>query len=183
VTPVTQTVIETSRLRLRRMSEADAAFIHRLVNDPSFIRNIGDKGVRTLEDARRYIRDGPRASYARHGFGLNLVELKTTGAPAGMCGLLKRDVLEHPDIGYAFVPEYWGAGYAGEAAEAVRAWARRDLGVRRVLAIVSPDNAASIRLLEKIGFSFERMTRLPGESADVAVYGWEAAAVERGSDL
>jgi RimJ/RimL family protein N-acetyltransferase len=156
------------------MSEADARFIHRLVNEPSFIRNIGDKGVRTLADAERYIRDGPLASYARHGFGLNLVELKAGGAPAGMCGLLQRDVLDHPDIGYAFVPEFRGAGYAREAASAVMDWARTSLGLSRVLAITNPDNAGSIRLLETIGFQFERMRRMPGEGADVAVYAWEA---------
>lgn len=171
--PVT-VVVETPRLRLRRMSEADAEFIRRLVNEPSFIRNIGDKGVQTLDDARRYIRDGPMASYARHGFGLNLVELRATGAPAGMCGLLKRDVLDHPDIGYAFVPEFWGAGYAREAASAVIDWARHSRDLTRILAITNPDNAGSIRLLEKIGFQFERRMRMPGESADVAVYGWDS---------
>src|SRR5262245_51680416 len=164
------TDLETARLRLRRMSEDDAEFIRRLVNEPSFIRNIGDKGVRTLDDARRYIREGPMASYARHGFGLNLVEIKATGAPAGMCGLLKRDLLDHPDIGYAFVPEFWSAGYAREAATAVMAWAQGTLGLQRILAITNPDNAASIRLLEKIGFSFERPMRMPGEGADVAIY-------------
>ena len=167
-------VLETPRLRLRRMSEADAEFIRRLVNEPSFIRNIGDKGVRTLDDARRYIRDGPMASYERHGFGLNLVELKATGAPAGMCGLLKRDVLDHPDIGYAFVPEFWSAGYAREAASAIMNWARATLGLRGVLAIVNPDNAGSIRLLERSGSPSSGQCGCRGERGGVDTRGIQA---------
>src|SRR5205809_1402527 len=104
-------ILETDRLQLRLLSVDDAEFILRLLNEPSFIQNIGDRGVRTLDDARAYITNGPIASYEKHGFGLLLVQLKTTGTPIGICGLLKRDALPEPDIGYALLPEFWSNGY------------------------------------------------------------------------
>lgn len=153
-------VAETERLRLRHFTFEDAPFVLRLLNEPSFIRYITDKGVRTLDDARAYIAATPVASYRKHGFGLNLVELKDTGAPIGMCGLIKRDALEDVDIGYAFLPEYWSKGYAIEAAAAVMRTANRDFGLHRVVAVTNNDNDSSIRLLEKLGFQFEKMISL-----------------------
>ena len=111
-------ICETERLILRQLEKDDAAFIFRLVNEPSFIENIGDKGVRKLDDAWQYILQGPMASYEKNGFGLWLVQLKDTLTPIGICGLIKRDGLDEPDIGYAFVPEFWSNGYALEAASA-----------------------------------------------------------------
>lgn len=143
---------ETPRLVLRHFTLDDGAFVLRLLNEPSFHEYIGDKGVRTLEGAHGYLSNGPIASYAQHGHGLNLVVLRATGDPIGMCGLLKRDTLEAPDIGYAFVPEYWGAGYAVEAAEAVLASAWQDFDMTRVLAITNQHNDPSQRLLLKLGF-------------------------------
>lgn len=163
-------MIETPRLALRRLSVDDAPFMLELLNEPSFIRNIGDRGVRTVEDAREYITLGPIASYERFGFGLYLVERKTPPALIGICGLLKRDELPEPDIGFAFLPAYWSQGYALEAAAAVRDHARDVLGLPRLLAIVNPSNASSLRLLERLGFSYESMTRLTGESHDVRLY-------------
>lgn len=154
-------VIETDRLVLRRLDPGDAAFIRRLLNEPSFLEQIGDRGVRTLADAERYILTGPCASYERFGFGLWLVERRADGSPIGICGLLKRDTLEDPDLGFAFVPESWRQGYARESAEATLAWARDSLGLSRVAAITSPGNVASIALLGKIGFRFERMVTMP----------------------
>jgi len=124
--------LETDRLRLRRLSvdDADAKFILRLLNEPSFIQNIGDRGVRTIEDARAYILQGPVASYEKFGFGLLLVEQKESGLAIGMCGLLKRDVLEHIDIGYALLPEFWSQGYALESASAVMSYVRVKLGAK-----------------------------------------------------
>lgn len=151
------TVLQTERLTIRQLTDDDAPFILTLLNEPSFLRYIGDKKVRNLEDARQYIRNGPAASYARHGFGLCLVQLRDTLAPIGMCGLLKRDDLPDPDIGFAFVPDYWNKGLAFEAATAVLDDARERLNLTRVLAIVNPDNAASIKLLEKLGLKFERL--------------------------
>lgn len=161
-------VLETVRLTLRPLSFDDAGFIRQLLNEPSFLRFIGDRGVRTDADARKYIRNGPMQSYARHGFGLLLVELKDGRTPAGICGLLKREVLEDVDVGFAFLPRFWSRGYAFEAASAVLEDARKR-GFERVLAIASPDNAASIGLLLKLGFHVEETMRPPGESSEVSV--------------
>ena len=168
--PLAEALLTTPRLALRTLTEADAAFMLQLLNEPSFIRNIGDRGVRTIDDARRYIAAGPQASYARFGFGLYLVELRDAPTPIGICGILKRDQLPEPDIGFAFLPAYWSQGYAIEAATGVRDYARDALDLSRLLAIVSPANASSIRLLERLGFSFESMTRLGAEAPDVRLY-------------
>jgi [ribosomal protein S5]-alanine N-acetyltransferase len=168
-------VHETGRLALHRFTTADAAFVVELLNEASFLRYIGDKGVRTEADACRYLEAGPLASYARHGFGLYRVGLKQGGEPIGMCGLLKRDWLEDVDIGFAFLPRYWRNGYALEAAAAVLAHARDGLGLRRVVAITSPDNGASIGLLEKLGFRFERMARPSDREPEVRVFGLDLA--------
>ena len=163
-------VLTTPRLALRELTEADAPFMLQLLNEPSFIRNVGDRGVRTIEDARDYITNGPQASYTRFGFGLYLVERRPALTPIGICGLLKRDQLPEPDIGFAFLPAYWSQGYAMEAAAAVRDHARDGLDLPRLLAIVSPSNASSIRLLERLGFGYESMTRLTPEAHDVRLY-------------
>jgi ribosomal-protein-alanine N-acetyltransferase len=153
-------ILETERLILRHLNGEDAGFILELLNEPSFLQYIGDKGVRNEEDAVRYIQTGPIASYERFGFGLYRVELKETGVPIGICGLLKRDTLEDVDLGFAFLPRFWSKGYAVESAAATLAYGRSALGVKRIAAITNPDNAASIRLLEKIGFRFDRMVRM-----------------------
>jgi RimJ/RimL family protein N-acetyltransferase len=165
------TILETKRLVLRRISKDDAGFIVELLNQPSFLRYIGDKEVRTLEDAVRYIETGPVASYERVGFGLYLVELKESGAPIGMCGLLKRDSLPDVDVGFAFLPSYWSRGYALESVNAVMNYGREVLGLRRIVAIVSPDNDASIRLLEKIGLRFERLITISEDQPEVKLFG------------
>jgi RimJ/RimL family protein N-acetyltransferase len=163
--------LETARLVLRRLEFTDAAFLARLLNEPSFLKNIGDRGVRTEADAPKYLRDGPMAMYARYGFGLWHVSLKSDRTPIGLCGLLKRDSLPDVDIGYAYFPEYWRQGYALEAAQGVLRHAVQRFGLRRVIAIVSVGNAGSIRVLERLGMRFERMhTVAPGEP-DVRLYG------------
>ena len=165
------TILETQRLVLRRISVDDAEFILELLNQPSFLRYIGDKEVRNNADAVRYLQTGPISSYERFGFGLYLVELKETGLPIGMCGLLKRDTLPEVDIGFAFLPSYWSLGYALESASAVMNYGREVLGLRRIVAITSPDNDASIRLLEKIGLRFERMIKLSEDQSEVRLFG------------
>ena len=140
------------------------------MNDPDWLRFIGDKGVRTIEDARRYLADGPLASYARFGFGLLCVELAATGERIGMCGMLKRDTLPDPDVGFAFLPGFRRQGYAREALAAVIADARDRIATRRLLAITSPDNAASIALLEAAGFVFEREAPLAPGAAPVRIF-------------
>ena len=163
-------ILETERLALRQMKVEDAEFIFELVNEAAFIRNIGDKGVRTLEDARNYILNGPVASYAKFGFGLYLVELRETGEAIGICGLLKRDSLEDVDIGFAFLEKFWGRGFAHESAAAVMEYGRNVLGIKRIVAITSPDNEGSIRVLEKIGLRFEKMIRMPGSDEDTRLF-------------
>jgi len=149
-------VLETERLALRQFTADDAEFILELVNEPSFIRNIGDRGVRTTSDAIKYIETVPIASYARNGFGLYLVMLKESGESIGVCGLIKRDALDDVDIGYAYLPKFWPKGYAVEAALGVKGFARDVVKLNRIVAITDPQNQGSIRLLEKIGFTFEK---------------------------
>ena len=164
-------ILETERLRLRHLTpDTDAEFILELLNDPSFIRFIGDKGVRDLDAARRYIVDGPVKSYDANGFGLYLAELKTNETPIGICGLVKRDTLPNADIGFAFLPAYWNQGYAFESAAAVMDHARERLKLGRILAITSPDNEASGKLLDKIGLRFERMIRLSEDAPEVKLF-------------
>jgi RimJ/RimL family protein N-acetyltransferase len=163
-------VLETDRLILRWLSTVDAEFILRLLNEPSFLRFIGDKGVRTLDDARNYILNGPVDMYNRLGFGLYLTELKDGGLPIGICGLIKRDGLEDVDIGFAFLPKFWAKGYAYEAAAAVIAYGKTALGLNRIVAITSPDNYASARLLEKLGLRFERTIRLSKDAEEVRLF-------------
>jgi [ribosomal protein S5]-alanine N-acetyltransferase len=153
-------VLETERLILRRLTTADGQFILTLLNEPSFLRYIGDKKVRTPEDAAQYIVNGPVASYERHGFGLGMVELRESHTAIGMCGLLKRDELPDPDIGFAFLPDFWNRGFAFEAAAAVLEDARERLGLERILAITTPGNESSIKLLQKLGLKFERVIKM-----------------------
>ena len=166
-------VLETERLILRRFVVEDAQFVLNLVNEPSFLRYIGDKKIRTLDDARQYILSGPVASYERHGFGLCLVELRESHAPIGMCGLLKREELPEPDIGFALLPEFCNKGFAFEAGAAVLQDARERLGLQRVLAITSLDNEASIKLLQRLGFTFDRVTKLAADREQVKLFTWQ----------
>lgn len=163
-------VFETNRLLICRFTAGDAPFILELLNDPSWIRYIGDKNIRTLEDARQYIKNGPQKSYARLGFGLYAVKLKADGRPIGMCGLLQRDTLEHADIGFAFLPRYTRMGYAFESAETILKHAHAVLGMKRILAITSPDNISSIALLEKLGFNFTKLIRLSVDADELRLF-------------
>jgi len=163
-------VLSTQRLELKQLGASDAPFMLELLNDPSFIANIGDRGVRTVEDAARYIEDRITPSYARYGYGLYLVELVATGAAIGICGLVRRDYLDDPDVGFAFLPPYRRHGYANESAAATKAYALDVLGAARVLAITTPGNSGSIRVLEKIGLRFERMITPPGDIGEIRLY-------------
>jgi RimJ/RimL family protein N-acetyltransferase len=168
-------VLETDRLVLRHLTLNDAPFIVELLNEPSFLRFIGDRRVRSQQDARQYILNGPIASYKKNGFGLWLAFLKETGDPIGICGLLKRDTLQDPDVGFAFLPAYWRQGYAFESASAVLKYGCESLGMKRIVAITSPDNAASIGALEKMGMKFEGIIRLDGDSRDVRLFAMEGS--------
>jgi len=155
---------------MRELTADDAPFVCALMNEPSFIEHIGDRGVRTVEDAQRYIDSGPWTRYATLGFGLWLVELRETGEPIGICGLLQRETLPSPDIGFAFRPQFWAKGYASESVRAVMTFAAATLHLSEILAIVSPSNAASIRLLEKLGFTSSRETVNPLQARGVTLY-------------
>jgi RimJ/RimL family protein N-acetyltransferase len=163
-------VLETDRLFLRKLALDDAEFILELLNERSFLQFIGDKGLRTLADAREYILQGPIASYERHGFGLYLTVLKEGAVPMGICGLLKREALADVDIGFAFLPRFWSKGYALESALAVKAHGLDILGLKRIVAITNPDNEASIRLLEKLGLRYERLISLSEGAPEIKLY-------------
>ncbi len=156
-------VLETERLIIRPLKSDDAAFILMLLNEPSFIRYIGDKKVRNLIDAEQYILNGPVASYERHGLGLCLVELLDERTPIGLCGLLKRDELPHADIGFAFLPEFWGKGFAFEAAAVVLKDARERLKLDTILAITTKNNDSSIKLLQRLGLKLEGVVKIGEE--------------------
>ena len=163
-------VLETSRLILEQLTVDDAQFMLEVLNEPSFLANIGDRGVRTVEEAEQYILDGPVDSYARFGFGMYLTRLKTDRTPIGLCGLVNRDTLEDVDIGFAFKPQFWGQGFAYESSVAVVTYAREAVGLKRLLGIVSADNAGSIRVLEKVGLSFVKMITFEADSEPIRLY-------------
>lgn len=155
---------------MTQLADRDADFIVGLLNEPSFLRYIGDRGVRNADDARRYIREGPVAGYERYGYGLLRVALRRDDTPVGMCGVLKRDTLPDPDLGFSFLPAWWSQGYALEAATAVMHHARSVLHLGRILAITTQDNEPSMRLLGKLGFRFERMVRLGDDATELRLF-------------
>jgi [ribosomal protein S5]-alanine N-acetyltransferase len=168
-------VLQTPHLALRELRAADAPFILRLLNDPAWLRFIGDRGVRTVEGAREYLETRMISTYAKLGFGLWMVEPRAGGPPMGICGLVKRDQLPEVDLGFAFMPEFRGQGHAYESALAVRDHGIRALGLARLLAITSPANADSVRLLERLGFARERDMPWAGDEKDmVTVYAYES---------
>lgn len=163
-------ILDTERLTLRELTEEDAGFMLKLLNEPSFLQFIGDRGVRTVEDARRYLREGPINSYKRFGFGLYRVELRDAQTPIGICGLVKREALDDVDIGFAFLPAFWSKGYAFESAAAVMRYAQDVIGLNRIAAIVSPDNDRSIGVLNKLGLRFERLITWPEDGSELKLY-------------
>ena len=163
-------VLRTERLNLRHLAEDDAPFILQLLNEPGFVDNIGDRGVRDLDGARRYITEGQGASYQKYGYGLWATVLRETGETIGICGLVKRDGLEDADVGYAFLERAWGQGYAREAAAATLAHARDAIGLDKVVAITTPGNAGSIAVLLKIGMKAAGMIQLPNHGGESAYF-------------
>lgn len=177
-------ILTSQRLALFEMSPDDAPWMLRLLNEPSFLANIGDRGVRSLEQAAAYLESRVVASYREHGLGMYRVEPRDGGPVLGVCGLVRRDGLPHADLGFAFFPEHWGRGYASEAGAAVVAHARRALGLGTLLAIAAADNRGSIRVLEKLGFERRGSIRLPGDEVDLELYGHGApeASPEQGGE-
>jgi len=166
-------VLKTERLDLRHIELDDAAFIRELMNEPPWIEFIGDRGIRTLADARAFIRDRLIPSYEQHGFGFYLTELREDQTQLGICGLIKRDSLDDVDLGFALFERHWGRGYAREAAEAVIDFARDTVGLSRLAAVTNPKNVRSARLLEALGMKFERMVRLGDEEQEIRFFARE----------
>lgn len=162
--------LQTQRLRLRELSPDDAGFILGLLNQPTWLRFIGDKNVRSLNDARRYLLQGPIDSYRRLGFGLYCAELLADATPIGLCGLIKRDTLPEVDIGFALLPAYFGKGYIPEAARAVIEQGKTQFGLKRLLAITQPDNQASIAVLGKLGMQAEGSIRFAADAAPILLF-------------
>lgn len=162
--------LETTHLRLRQFTRTDAPFILELLNSPGWLQFIGDRNVKTEQQAVQYLENGPIASYALHGWGLGLVELKEDNTPVGMCGILKRPTLEHPELGFAFLPDYGGKGYALEIADATLKHAKDTLGMATISAITLAQNTRSIRLLEKLGFTFVSTLSGAGSEEELLLY-------------
>jgi ribosomal-protein-alanine N-acetyltransferase len=164
------TIVETPRLRLRKLTVDDAGFVFRLINDPAFLANIGSKGVRSLEDARRFILEGPWTNQRRPGYGQFLIELKDEGEPVGVCGLLYRDTLDVTDIGFAILAHYRRRGLAFEAADAVMEYGHSTLGIASIVALTSHENLPSIGVLEKLGMKFERTVKMSDGDPGTALF-------------
>jgi RimJ/RimL family protein N-acetyltransferase len=172
-------VLETDRLQLRRLSTDDAGFLLSVFNDPAFLRFVGDRKIKTLDQARGFIESGPLESYRRFGFGHFVSELKRDHTPIGICGFVKRDALEDADIGFSLLPEYRAQGYAFEAASALMAYGTETLNFRRIVAIASPENESSIRLLGKLGMKFDRMVKLSDEGEALSLFSWSRPESDR----
>jgi RimJ/RimL family protein N-acetyltransferase len=162
-------ILETERLRLRLFQLDDAAFIIELLNSPGWLEYIGDRNIKTYEQAKNYLENGPLKSYKQNGFGLCMVQTKE-GAPIGMSGILRRDNLEHPDIGFALLPEYQSQGYAFEIADAVLKYGKSDLQISTIFAITLPRNLKSIRLLERIGLRFVKPISFAPSDEELSLY-------------
>jgi RimJ/RimL family protein N-acetyltransferase len=163
-------ILETERLVLREFTLDDTSFIIELLNSPGWIKYIGDRNIKTKENALAYLQNGPLKSYQDNGFGLSMVEIKDDRTAIGMCGIIKRDTLNNPDIGFAFLPAYNGRGYALEMASATLDFAKKTLGMPVISAITLPGNANSIRLLEKLGFRYSQQVIFPGSDEPLLLY-------------
>ena len=162
--------LRTERLELCWLTPDDAPMMLAVWNDPAFLRHVGDRGIRNLEQARAAIEAGPLSLYSQYGYGPFRLRLRDESVDIGICGLFRRDTLDEPDIGFAILPDYCGRGLGYESSVAVLDHARHTLGLDAVTAIVSPENAASIGLLEKLGLHYDRAIRMPGDEHDVSLY-------------
>jgi RimJ/RimL family protein N-acetyltransferase len=171
-------ILETERLRLREFTLDDSEFIIDLMNSPGWLKFIGDRNVRTIEQAEKYLENGPIKSYQENGFGLSMVERKDDGVSVGMCGILQRETLDTPDIGFAFLPAFNGKGYAFEIASAVMTYAKSNLGLSRISAITISENDRSISLLEKLGMMYRSKFSFPGSEEELLLYSNFGEAIE-----
>ena len=164
-------ILETERLVLRQLTEADAAFFMKLANTPSWLKYIGDRNIKSIEASKKYLRDGSIKSYKERGFGFYMVELQENNDLLGVCGLIKRDTLEDVDIGFAFMPEAEGKGFGYESAYSVLNYAKNKLKINRIIAITVPENERSIGLIKKIGLTYEKMVKLEDDGEDLMQFG------------
>ena len=164
-------ILETKRLILRQLTAEDADFMLELMNEPAFIRNVADRGIRERADAAAYLAKKVLPSYSKFGFGFYRVDLKRTCTPVGICGLIKRPSLDEVDVGFSILERYWRNGYAFEAAAATMEYGRDALGIERIVGITAPGNLASIRLLEKLGLKFQREVHVPGFGSESLLFG------------
>ncbi len=163
-------ILETERLELWEITEKDAPFILELFNTPSWIKFIGDRGLRSEKDAQDYINDRLRAAYESLGFGFYLTKKKEGDLSIGICGLVKREGLEYVDIGFAFLPQFEGQGFGFESASAVMDYAQHTLKISSIAGITVPENKNSIALLEKLGLRFEKMVQLPNDTEEIMLF-------------
>lgn len=166
-------MLQTERLRITKLTDDDADFIFELLNEPAFKRFIGDKGIRTKDDALNYIRTVPLHQYQNHDYGLYRVGTRENNVPTGICGLVTREEFSDPDLGFAFLSAHCEMGYGYESSQAILAAGRDAHGLRRIIAMADEDNIASTRLLDKLGFQFERMVTMPGEEQEIRQYAIE----------
>ena len=164
-------VIETKRLIIRKFTVDDSAFMLELLNTPDWLRFIGDRNIRTLEQAEQYLLNGYMKSYQDYGFGFYVVAVKETQESIGICGIVKREGLEDVDIGFAFFQQFMGKGYGYESASAVLNYALNDLKIKRIVAIVDPENIVSIALIKKIGMQFEKMIQVSPKDIELMLFG------------
>jgi [ribosomal protein S5]-alanine N-acetyltransferase len=164
------TILKTDRLIVTTLTIAEAPFILELVNSPGWLQFIGDRRIKNIADAENYIINGPMGSYEKYGHGLYLVTLKENAATIGICGIIKRDTLQHADIGFALLPQYTGKGYAFEAASAVLQYAEKILGLKKIVAITLPANHRSVSLLTKLGLVFEKNISFPPNEEELMLF-------------
>lgn len=167
--------LQTEHLKMRRLNLDDAGLMLAIWNDPGFIRNVADRGIRTVEQAQEAMEKGAMHLYETYGYGPYRVALRDCDTAIGLCGLFRRDSLDDPDIGYAILPDHRGKGIAYEASAAVIEHARSDLALKRLIALISPNNSASIGLIRKLGLEFERMHRMPDDDDEVCIYAMQLA--------
>lgn len=167
---MTHPLITTDRLLIRKFNLDDAGFIFILLNSETWIKYIGNRNIKNLEDAKNYIVNSPLYFYQKFGFGPYLVALKDTYEPVGMCSLIKRDTLEEVDLGFAYLDPFIGKGFAYEASKAIIEFSKNTLALKKLVAITLPDNTPSIKLLEKLGFHYQNRIQFPNEKEELMLF-------------
>lgn len=161
---------ETERLLLRPTSKDDADLILKLFNTPKWLKNIGDRNVNNLAQARKYIEEKMLPQLYTHGYSNYTVIRKADNRKIGCCGLYDREGLEGIDIGFAFLPAYEGKGYAFESAKKVLKIAYRNFGIKRISAVTAKSNRDSQKLISKLGLTYQKMIFLPNDDEELMYF-------------